>query len=265
MGVPSVSVVVPFYNEAGNVTALAERIHAAFAEMPHYAHECVFVDDGSHDGTGAELARIAAEDERVRVLYFRSNRGQSAAIYAGMQAAQGEFILTLDGDLQNDPADFPRVLELLKTCDCVCGVRVNRQDSWVRKASSRVANHVRNWVLNDGISDTGCGLKGFRRNCLPYFVCFNGLHRFFAVFVRTAGLTVVECPVRHHPRLRGVSKYGVGNRLWRGLFDLLGVAWLRRRHVVFELVDAPAVHRLTEDTATEIENPFARAAASREA
>ena len=263
MGAPSVSIVVPFFNEAGNATALAERIRAVFAAMPGCAYECVFVDDGSQDDTGAELARISAADERVRVLYFRHNRGQSAALYAGMQAARGDFILTLDGDLQNDPADFPRVIELLKTCDCVCGVRVDRQDSWLRKVSSRVANRVRNWVLNDGISDTGCGLKGFRRDCLPHFVCFNGLHRFFAVFVRRAGLTIVECPVRHHPRERGVSKYGVGNRLWRGLFDLVGVAWLRRRHVVYELVDAPYVQPMADDAGQD--HSYARPAAHREA
>lgn len=265
MNISSVSVVVPFFNEAGNATALAARVRAVFAKMPDRAYECVFVNDGSQDGTGEELARIAAADERVRVLHFRQNCGQSAAIYAGMQAARGDLILTLDGDLQNDPADIPRVLELLKTCDCVYGVRVNRQDSWVRKVSSWVANRARNWALNDGISDTGCGLKGFRRDCLPHFVCFNGLHRFFAVFVRDAGLTVVEFPARHHPRQRGVSKYGVRDRLWRGIFDLVGVAWLRRRQVMYELVDRPPEPIAVETELVDRENSHVHAAAHREA
>ncbi|MEX2015128.1 MAG: glycosyltransferase family 2 protein [Candidatus Hydrogenedentales bacterium] len=263
MGAPAVSVVVPFFNEAGNAAALAERIRAVFEKTPELTYECVFVDDGSRDGTGGELARIAAADQRVRVLHFRENKGQSAALYAGMQHGRGNVILTMDGVLQNDPADFPRAVELLKDYDFVCGVRVNRQDSWSRKVSSRVANRVRNWVLRDGISDTGCGLKGFRRNCLEHFVCFNGVHRFFAVFVRNAGLRIVECPVEHHPRQRGQSKYGVGNRLWRGMFDLVGVAWLRRRHVVYELVDAPFMPPAHVQVGA-VDESLAQAAAHRE-
>ena len=169
-------------------------------------------------------------------LHLAKNSGQSAALHAGLTRGSGDYLLTLDGDLQNDPADFPEFLRLLEDYDCVCGVRVNRQDTWVRKASSRVANRVRNWVLNDGIQDTGCGAKGFRRVCIQHFVPFNGLHRFFAVFIRNAGLSIVETPVNHHPRHAGVSKYGINNRLWRGIYDLLGVTWLRRRYVAYAVV-----------------------------
>jgi len=236
-----VSVVVPFYNEAENVRLLHEKIAAVIDRMPDYAFECLYVNDGSADDTGAEIARVAAKDDRVYPVHLRRNRGQSAAVIAGMRKAQGEYILTLDGDLQNDPCDFPEMLRLLNDYDCVCGVRTNRKDTLVKKLSSRVANYVRNAILHDGIRDSGCGAKGFRRKCVDYFVPFNGAHRFFAVMVRAAGFTIVECPVTHHPRSHGVSKYGIHNRLWRGIYDLMGVAWLRRRYVVYEIVSTPEI------------------------
>ncbi|MBN2310295.1 MAG: glycosyltransferase family 2 protein [Candidatus Hydrogenedentes bacterium] len=230
-GRPRVSVVVPCYNEADNIPLLAERVDMAFAGLPEWPYECIFVDDGSTDDTRERLARLRAAYPCMRALHLVRNMGQSAALIAGMRDARGDCILTLDGDLQNDPADFARFLELLQEYDCVCGYRAVRNDTWVRRLSSRVANAVRNAVLHDGIRDSGCGSKGFRKICVQYIVPFNGVHRFFAVLIRNAGLSIVECPVAHHPRVHGVSKYGVGNRLWRGLFDLVGVAWLRRRYV----------------------------------
>lgn len=232
---PLVSVVVPFYNEEENVPHVAERVAEVFASLPGYDHECVFVNDGSSDGTRAALDKLAAADPHVRPIHFLKNAGQSAAVYAGLNRARGEYLLTIDGDLQNDPCDFPRFLELLQEYDCVCGYRASRQDTWVRLVSSKVANFVRNLFLGDGIRDSGCGSKGFRRVCVKHFPPFNGLHRFMAVFIRKAGLTLVECPVTHHARQFGVSKYGIGNRLWRGILDLIGVRWLRKRYVVIEI------------------------------
>lgn len=232
---PLASIVVPFFNEEDNVPELAARVAAVFADAPEYDYECVFVNDGSTDGTRAALDRLAAENPNVRPLHFVKNCGQSAAVIAGMRHARGAYILTLDGDLQNDPVDLPRFLALLQTHDCVCGYRAKRNDDFIRKLSSRVANTVRNAILHDGIRDSGCGAKGFRRACIPHLPCFNGVHRFMAVFIRRAGFTLVEMPVTHHPRIHGVSKYGIGNRLWRGLYDLVGVAWLRRRHVVYQV------------------------------
>lgn len=229
-----VSVVVPLYNEQDNVAPLVERILAVFDDLPDYDLECLLVNDGSTDETAARLDEARARDARIRPLSLARNSGQSAALIAGMRTASGEYILTLDGDLQNDPADFPRFLELLKTADCVCGYRANRNDAWIRKVSSRVANAVRNALLHDGIRDSGCGSKGFRRACVQHLVAFNGVHRFFAVFMRAQGFTIVECPVLHHARHSGTSKYGINNRLWRGLYDLVGVAWLARRQVIFE-------------------------------
>lgn len=228
-----VSVVVPFFNEEENVAPLAERVAGAFAGLPDYEYECLFVNDGSTDGTRRELEAAKARDSRVRPIHLVKNRGQSAALVAGMRHAAGDYILTLDGDLQNDPSDFPTMLNLLKDYDCVCGYRAKRQDSWVRLMSSRIANKVRRMVLDDGIRDAGCGSKGFRRICVQHIVPFNGVHRFFAVMVRNGGLTITECPVSHHPRVHGVSKYGIGNRLWRGIYDLIGVGWLHRRYVTY--------------------------------
>jgi len=230
-----VSVVVPLYNEQDNVAPLAEKIRDAFAPLSDYDFECILVNDGSTDQTGERLVEAHRRDPRVTPLTLVRNSGQSAAVVAGMRHAKGEFILTLDGDLQNDPADFPRFLELLKEFDCVCGYRANRNDTWIRRVSSRVANAARNAVLHDGIRDSGCGSKGFRRHCVQHLVAFNGVHRFLAVFMRAQGFSIVECPVLHHPRHSGISKYGINNRLWRGLYDLVGVAWLAKRQVVFEV------------------------------
>lgn len=223
--------VIPCYNEEESIALLAGKIHETFDLLPGHSYECIFVDDGSTDRTQEQLDRLKAAQPCVRSLRLTRNTGQSAALVAGMREARGKYILTLDGDLQNDPGDFPRFLELLQEYDCVCGYRANRHDSWVRKVSSRIANSVSNRVLHHGIRDSGCGAKGFRRECISCLVPFNGLHRFVAVLIRNAGFTIVECPVTHHPRVHGVSKYGINNRLWRGLFDLVGVAWLRRRYV----------------------------------
>ena len=230
-----VSVVVPCYNEEANIPLLAGQIEAAFDGLPVYDYEALFVNDGSSDGTHAALERLRADNPRIRPIHLVENRGQSAALVAGLRRAKGEYILTLDGDLQNDPCDFPRFLDLLKHYDCVCGYRADRQDSWLRKASSRVANFVRNAILRDGVRDSACGAKSLRRSCIEHILPFNGAHRFIAAMVQSAGLTVTECPVTHHPRLHGVAKYGVHNRLWRGIHDLFGVRWLRKRYVTFRV------------------------------
>ncbi len=231
-----VSVIVPCYNEKENVPVLLEQVRTVFLSLPDYECECLFVNDGSTDGTREVLDGLAAQFPELRPVHLARNAGQSAALVAGMRLARGEYVLTLDGDLQNDPQDFPRFLELLREYDCVCGYRARRNDSWVRKLSSKVGNAVRDAVLHDGIRDSGCGSKGFRRKCLRHIVPFNGAHRFFAVVMRRAGMTIVECPVTHHPRRHGVSKYGINNRLWRGIYDLIGVGWLARR-MVFPVVE----------------------------
>lgn len=230
-----VTVVVPFYNEEQNVALLADRIAAVFQGLADYEYECVFVNDGSTDGTRAELERLARERPRIQPVHLVRNSGQSAAIVAGMRRARGEVIVMVDGDLQNDPRDFPRMLELLREYDCVFGYRVKRQDSRIKRHASRIANAARRWWLQDEIRDAGCGAKGFRRCCVEHMIPFNGMHRYFGVMMKAAGMRIAEMEVAHHPRQFGTSKYGVWDRLWRGLYDLMGVAWLRKRYVAIRV------------------------------
>lgn len=231
----AISVVIPFYNEHENVPLMAARLAPVFDAIGGSC-ECLMVNDGSKDGTRKAIEAVTKSDQRFRAVHHTRNFGQSAALISGMRLAKGDFILTLDGDLQNDPEDLPELVKLLADYDCVCGYRAKRSDTWVRRVSSRVANRVRNAILKDGLRDTGCGTKGFRRECIQYLVPFNGAHRFFAAVLRSAGMTIAECPVRHHPRTHGVSKYGIGNRLGRGIYDLIGVRWLQRR-LVFPSVE----------------------------
>lgn len=226
-----VSVVVPCHNEEANIQPLCEKIAAVFEFLPQYAYECLLVDDASTDGTREAMAQAAKANPCIHPVHLLENAGQSAALLTGMRLSHGEMVLTIDGDLQNDPNDFPRMLELLEEYDCVCGYRVQRDDQWHRVAISKVANRILRLLFDTGVRDAGCGIKGFRRECLRHFAPFNGMHRFFAVFVRKAGLRLVEYPVTHHARRHGVSKYGINNRLWRTLYDFIGVSWLCRRHI----------------------------------
>jgi dolichol-phosphate mannosyltransferase len=235
MSDPRISVVVPVFDEESNLAPLVAEIGAAFAAL-HY--ELLIVDDGSRDGTAATLARLAGDDPHLRGLRHDRNYGQSAALATGFAAARGELLVTLDGDLQNDPADAPRLLEELERgFDVVSGVRQRRQDSWVRKVSSRIANGVRRRVLHDGISDVGCSLKAYRTRVLKRLPPFHGMHRFLPALARMEGARITELPVSHRPRRFGKSKYGISNRLWRGIADLFGVWWLQRRWVAVRAVE----------------------------
>lgn len=222
------SIVIPVFNEVDNVRPLSEEIHAQLNGRLDF--ELLFVDDGSHDGTAEALAALAADSPRVRVLRHAANAGQSAALLTGARAARAEWLATLDGDGQNDPADLLRLWALRDGGAALyIGHRVTRHDSRLRLLSSRLANGVRARLLGDGAPDTGCGIKLLRRDtflALPYF---DHMHRFLPALVQREGDTARSVPVNHRPRLRGKSKYGVGNRLWVGLVDLLGVLWLLRR------------------------------------
>lgn len=225
----SLSVVVPFYNEQDNVGPLAAELHAALAGREY---ELIFVDDGSTDDT---VARIP-QGPGMRILRFEENAGQSAAMLAGIRAAEGEVIVLMDGDRQNDPADIPLLLEALDAeTDLVCGYRRERRDSVSKRLSSRIANAVRNAVIGDGIRDTGCTLKAMRRECRDALTPFRGMHRFIPALIGNAGYRIREVGVSHRPRTAGVSKYGVGNRALRATLDMLGVWWLGRRQVHYRL------------------------------
>jgi len=230
------SVVIPAHNEAENVGPLLEEIGAAmrFAGAPSY--EVVLVDDGSSDGTGSRAEAAAKAVPRLRVVRHPSPAGQSFATVTGVRAAAGRWIATLDGDGQNDPADIPRLLAARDAQAppeggplLLAGYRKARRDSWLKRASSRVANGVRGRLLGDRTPDTGCGLKLFEREAFLALPHFDHLHRFLpALFIRAGG-RVVSVEVGHRPRTRGRSHYGLFNRLWVGIVDMFGVMWLIKR------------------------------------
>jgi len=224
------SLVIPCFNESDNIAQMYHQISAIRPELERRGgFELVLVDDGSSDGTGALLLTEAARDPRLVIVRFEKNAGQSAALAAGLARARGDVVVTLDADLQNDPADIPSLLAALADADVVSGVRAKRHDSWIRRVSSRIANATRRAVLGDSITDIGCSLKAYRREVLVGLPMFVGVHRFLPALCAFRGARVVEVPVHHRPRTRGVSKYGMGNRLWRGIHDLIGVSWLKVR------------------------------------
>jgi dolichol-phosphate mannosyltransferase len=225
----NVSVVVPLYNEEQSVAMLQRELADALTGLDY---EIILVDDGSRDET---VARIAA-DPRTRVLRFEKNAGQSAAIFAGLQAVRSQVAVLIDGDLQNDPADIPRLLaEISRGADLVCGYRAQRKDTLLKRITSRVANLVRSRFTRDGVRDTGCTLKAMRRDCIAALVPFKGMHRFIPALVKGAGYRLVEVPVNHRPRRFGQSKYGLGNRALRATMDMFGVRWLLSRRLNYKL------------------------------
>jgi len=231
---PAVSVVVPAYNEAENLPALLAELAPAMASLG-LSHEIVVVDDGSTDATPAVLAELQPRYPSLRVVRFRRNAGQSAAFLAGFGAARGGVVVTLDADLQNNPADIPELVRRLDGHDAVLGVRAKRRDSFVRRVSSRVANAVRRCATGDGLTDVGCSLKAFRREHVLDLPRFNGVHRFFGTLLVWKGLRVVELPVDHRPRRAGTAKYNLRNRALRTLLDLVAMRWLRARTVRYEI------------------------------
>jgi dolichol-phosphate mannosyltransferase len=228
---PRVSVVVPLFNEEANMPILQSELRAALGGLDH---EIIFVDDGSIDRTVERIENAA----NVRVLRFAKNAGQTAAIYAGLQAARGATAVLIDGDLQNDPADIPKLLaEISRGADLVCGYRAQRKDTLVKRLTSRVANFVRSRFTKDGVRDTGCTLKAMRRECVGALVPFKGMHRFIPALIKAAGYRLVEIPVNHRPRRFGQTKYGLGNRALRATIDMFGVRWLLSRRLNYKVRD----------------------------
>lgn len=225
-----ISIIVPVFNEAENVLPLAREVAMAFKEEPRQ-WELVFVDDASTDETWQRIQQARKLDDRVRGLRHLRNAGQSAALWTGIQATSSPFVATLDGDLQNDPADLPRLLGELERVDFVSGMRLCRQDTWLRRVSSRVARWARKRALKADFRDTGCAIRAFKRSALDGIFPFDGLHRFLPVLVHGGGAKTLEMPVNHRPRVAGVSKYGVWNRLWRGVYDLFALGWYQKRRL----------------------------------
>ncbi len=234
---PYLSIVIPFRDEAPSLRDL----HAELGQVLDgfaFASEILFVDDESRD-EGCQIVRdLAGSDPRVRLLSLSPHAGQSAALEAGFRAARGEIVATLDADLQNVPGDLPRLLEALDRADCVCGVRVDRNDPISKRIASRIANGIRRFVLSDGIHDIGCSLRVMRASSLARIKLFRGGHRFLPSLLAMEGARVIALPVSHRPRRYGRSNYGVGGRLVAGCVDLMAVIWMKRRvdrHEVKEL------------------------------
>ena len=224
------SILVPVYNEQANIIPMVREVQAAMAGL-EMDYELVFIDDASTDATWEQIGKAQVIEPRVRGLKHTRNAGQSAALWTGMQSTTSPLIATLDGDLQNNPADFPMMLEELETCDFVCGVRTKRNDTWLRRVSSKIARKARKAALKVDFCDTGCAMRVFKRSVLKGIFPFNGLHRFMPVLVHGAGARTKEVPVSHRPRVAGVSKYGLHNRLWRGIADLFAIAWYQKRRI----------------------------------
>jgi dolichol-phosphate mannosyltransferase len=240
MTTSELSVVIPCHNEAENLRPLLAAIHAAIDPLG-LDYEVVITDDCSSDDSWSVLQELGANDPRLRAQRFKFNCGESAASWAGMQMARGDYIATLDADLQNDPRDLPAMLKALRDFDCVCGTRVETRgegDSWIRIASSRIANWVRNKLSGENISDAGCTYRVFKRECIAPIKFFNGAHRFLPTLIKLEGYTVTEVPVSNNPRRAGQSHYGVWNRLFKSFRDLLAVRWMKSRKLRYEIAES---------------------------
>lgn len=228
------SVVVPVYNERDNLAPLVEELLPVLRTLGR-TFEIVLVNDGSTDGSGEAIDALVSRGVGVRGIHFRANRGQTAAFDAGFRRARGRVVVTLDADLQNDPADIPRLLEALEGHDAAVGWRRERHDTVVRRWSSKIANAVRNRLSGDDIIDTGCSLKAFRAEVLAPIRLYTGLHRFLPTLVKMDGGSVVQLPVNHRERRAGTSKYGISNRAVRAFLDLLAVRWMKNRRLGYEV------------------------------
>lgn len=240
-GCQSISIVVPFHDEQQSVTQVLDECLSVLDEMTGAKGEVIAIDDGSGDDTGKILDQAAAQDRRIRVLTFQRNCGQAPALYYGLKLATGEILVTLDGDGQNNPADIPAMVERLQDsgADLVSGVRVHRRDSLLRRSMSRLANRVRGILLNDGVTDSGCAIKVFRRQVTGALIPIQTLYSFVPALARAAGKKIVECPVDHRPRTGGRTHYGLSVFLWRPMLDMLGVWWFsRRRFAEAQLIES---------------------------
>jgi glycosyltransferase involved in cell wall biosynthesis len=237
---PILSIVIPAYNEEANVPLLHEAI-AKVIDPEKIDAEIIFVNDGSKDRTWEMIQAECAKDPRVVGINLKKNCGETAACDAGLRAARGTYVMTMDADLQNDPKDIPAFLKALSTgVDCVCGTRVatrGQGDNFIRVASSRIANWVRNKLSDENISDAGCTYRCFKRDCVSKLKLYRGLHRFIPTLLKMEGFTVTEIPVTNNPRLHGESKYGVWNRLFKSFRDLLAIRWMKSRILGYEVAE----------------------------
>ncbi len=228
------SAVIPVFNEAENLPILVPKLVEVLNRLG-LTYEMVFVDDGSLDLSRKILKEMSLQYPQLRLLGFKENRGLSSALIAGIREARGRWVVTLDSDLQNDPEDIPKLLAHLDRYDMVTGWRQKREDPWLKRVSSRIANGIRNWISGENIQDSACTLRAFKKECLKEIPIFNGMHRFLSTLVKMQGYRIIEIPVVHHPRKFGKSKYNIRNRMVRSFIDLLVVRWMKRRQIQYEI------------------------------
>jgi dolichol-phosphate mannosyltransferase len=229
-----ISIVIPVYNEEESIKPLVSELQEVLKGIKK-SFEIIFVDDGSRDRSFTILKEAALHDPQIRLIRFKRNAGQTAAFAAGFKAAQGDIIVTMDADLQNDPHDITRLLGKIGGFDVVCGWRHKRKDPWIKIVSSKIANFVRNKLSQEEIADTGCSLKAFKRECLKNMKLFNGMHRFLPTLAKMEGFTVAQVKVNHRPRRFGRTKYNIRNRMMRAFADLLAVRWMKKRHLTYDV------------------------------
>ncbi|MBS4168023.1 glycosyltransferase family 2 protein [Parachlamydia sp. AcF125] len=231
---PYYSIVIPLKDEEDNLIPLINEVESVMEKMGH-PWELICVEDGSEDKTADILKHLAQEKSYLRVLMFAKNFGQSSAFDAGFKAARGEFVITLDGDRQNDPHDIPLLLEVAQEYDLVCGIRTNRKDTWVKRITSRLANFVRSRLCQDGVQDTGCSLKVYRAACLKQIKMFHGMHRFLPALFHLEGFRITQVPVNHRERTEGKTKYNFFNRSFNTVADMLAVRWMAQRKLNYTI------------------------------
>lgn len=230
---PELSIVVPCYNEEESLPLLWQAIHSAVNHL-NRSYEILFVNDGSRDRTEDIMRELKLHDSHIRIIRLKKNGGLTVALAAGFTSAQGEILITLDADLQNDPGDIPMLLSYLPEYDMAFGWRQKRQDNAIRVLSTKIANNVRNWITGDNIPDIACTLKVFKRSSLESIKMYKGMHRFLPTLFKIEGFKTIQIPVRHHPRQFGTAKYGVLNRVFVAFVDCLAVRWMISRHISYE-------------------------------
>jgi glycosyltransferase involved in cell wall biosynthesis len=228
------SVVIPLKNEASNIVDLIHELEPVMYGLGQ-PWELICIDDGSNDGTHQILKNLVLQKSYLRAIFFKKNYGQSSAFDAGFKAAKGQFVITLDGDGQNDPKDIPRLIELIRDCDLVCGIRLKRKDSLTKRLTSKLANFVRSRLCEDGVQDTGCSLKVYRKNCLQQIKMYHGMHRFLPALFKMEGFRIQQIPVNHRERLKGKSHYNFFNRSLNTIVDLLAVRWMKKRQLRYQI------------------------------
>ncbi len=235
--VVELSIIAPAFNEVENVTPLVERVRDVFVPLG-IVFECIIVDDASTDGTREKLLELARQYRWLRVISLKTNSGQTAAMDAGFRHARGRVWGTVDADMQNDPGEIPRLMNMLSPeIDMVNGWRQKRSDNVLRLIQTKIANGIRNWLSGEDIKDSACSLKVYKRECLAGLTLYKGMHRFFPTLVKMRGFKVIEVPVSHHPRAHGVTKYKFGSRVIRAFVDLLAVRWMKKRRLTYVAAD----------------------------